>query len=59
MRDFMQGDRQQQWRRQHDEKLNRIEFLHQAIIRNPFLRGLEKWLGVAQSLAKQLRRITG
>jgi hypothetical protein len=35
VRDFVQGDRQQQRRRQDDQQLNRVEFLHGGIIRSP------------------------
>ena len=42
MRDFMQGNRQQQRRRQNHEKLNRIECLHGAIIRRPSRHGPER-----------------
>lgn len=40
VRDFVQGDRQQQGWRQHHEKLNRIEILHSVIIRGALGDGL-------------------
>ncbi len=59
VRHLVQGDRQQQRWRQHDEELNHIQFLHGVIIRSPSGRGLEKWAGVAQSLANQLWGVFG